>query len=372
MPWTPLYIGEILSWADDFHRRRGRWPNRDDGPIARTLGLTWRRIDSALKHGYRGLQPGSSLAKLLLTFRNRRHKGYPPSLTEDLILGWADDHYARTGKWPIYSSGSIPAVHGETWSAVDHSLRIGRRGLRGGSSLAQLLEARRGVRNPLSAPGLTVEQILGWADAHRARTGSWPTVKSGPIPGTAGETWSAIGQALIVGGRGLPGPTSLARVLARWRGARNHMDVPKLSARQILAWADAHHATTGKWPTRTSGTIPGAVGEAWSAVDAALIVGVRGFPGDDSLARFLARLRGARNKQALPKLSIDQILKWIKAYHRRTGEWPKRTSGAIPEASGEMWSGVESALRIGCRGLPGGSSLYRVVCECRDKSVRGA
>jgi len=360
-----LYIGDILCWADEFHRRHGRWPHRGDGPVEGTLDLTWRRIDSALKLGNRCLRPGSSLAKLLLAQRKRRHKGYPPSLTETQILGWADAHHARTGSWPIYSSGGIHGVRGETWSAVDHSLRIGRRGLPGGSSLAQLLEARRGVRNVQAAPTLTPEQVLAWADEHHDRTFSWPTRESGPIPQAPGETWSAVAQAFVVGARGLSGEGSLAQFLARHRGVRNHLAVPPLTEEQVLAWADAHHARTGKWPTRSSGPIPEAPGEAWSAVDAALVVGVRGFGGGDSLAKLLARHRGVRNKQALPPLSIEQIREWVQAHHTRTGQWPRHSSGPIADAPGETWAGVNTALARGGRGLPGGSSLYRLVCECR-------
>lgn len=360
-----LYIGDILSWADEFHERRGRWPDRTDGPVEGTLDLTWRRIDSALKLGNRGLRPGSSLAKLLLARRKRRHKGYPPVLTEAQILDWVDAHHRRTGNWPIYSSGRIPAVRGETWSAVDHSLRIGRRGMPGGSSLARLLESRRGVRNVQAVVDLTVEQILVWADAHHARTGSWPTRAAGPIAGTNGETWSAVAQAIVVGGRGLGEPGSLARLLAQHRGVRNRKNVPRLRKRQILAWADAHRAGTGSWPTRKSGPIPNEPGEAWSAIDAALVVGVRGCPGGDSLARFLGRHRGVRNKQSLPKLSIDQIREWIMEHRRLTGTWPRTAVSLIPFAPGETWSGINTALARGLRGLPGGSSLHSVVGECR-------
>jgi hypothetical protein len=65
-----------------------------------------------------------------------------------------------------------------------------------------------------------VEQILAWADAYRARTGRWPTARSGPVPEAPGETWSGIDRGLRVGGRGLPGGYSLARLLALLRGAR--------------------------------------------------------------------------------------------------------------------------------------------------------
>ena len=72
---------------------------------------------------------------------------------------------------------------------------------------------------PRTRPPLTVEQILAWADAYRARTGRWPTARSGPVPEAPGETWSGIDRGLRVGGRGLPGGYSLARLLALLREA---------------------------------------------------------------------------------------------------------------------------------------------------------
>jgi hypothetical protein len=67
-----------------------------------------------------------------------------------------------------------------------------------------------------------------------------------------------------------------------------------LSEAQILAWADAHHAQTGKWPTAASGPVAGAPGETWAAVNQALAYGSRELPGGDSLARLLAENRGKR------------------------------------------------------------------------------
>ena len=52
---------------------------------------------------------------------------------------------------------------------------------------------------------------------------------SGPINGAPGETWSAVTSALGVGRRGFGGGSSLARLLAKYRGVRNHMDVPRLT-----------------------------------------------------------------------------------------------------------------------------------------------
>jgi hypothetical protein len=136
---------------------------------------------------------------------------------------------------------------------------------------------------------LTEGQILHWADAHRARTGRWPTSDSGPVAGAPGETWEALNRALARGSRGLSGGSSVARLLAERRGKRNKSRTPPLTAEQILRWAEAHHARTGRWPTRSSGAVPEAPGENWSAVLGALYAGYRGLPGGDTLARLLRR-----------------------------------------------------------------------------------
>jgi hypothetical protein len=143
-----------------------------------------------------------------------------PPFTVEQILAWADAHHRRTRRWPIAGSGAIAEAPGETWAAVDAALRDGRRGQPGGSSLARLLGEQRGIRNRMALPPFTVEQILAWADAHFQRTGNWPRRSSGPIAEAPGETWLAVHSALQQGDRGLPGGSSLARVLAEHRQQR--------------------------------------------------------------------------------------------------------------------------------------------------------
>src|SRR5437879_4488718 len=74
-------------------------------------------------------------------------------------------------------------------------------------------------------------------------------------------------------------------------------DLPDLSKRQILKWADAHFERTGRWPTCHSGIIAGCAGETWMAVEAALTFGLRGLRAGSTLARFLARHRGHYNRK---------------------------------------------------------------------------
>ena len=129
-------------------------------------------------------------------------------------------------------------------------------------------------------PPLTAKQILAWADAHHKRTGVWPRRSSGPIADAPGETWIVIDFALRKGIRGLR-KSSRARLLAKHRGARNHMALPRLIYRKILAWADAHKQRTGKWPTSESGSVTDAPGENWRGIhDALSLAGVAGFRAD--------------------------------------------------------------------------------------------
>jgi hypothetical protein len=282
------------------------------------------------------------------------------------ILAWTDAWFARTGAWPNLAKDVIPGTLDETWRNVDASLRRGERGLPGGTTLYRLLGEHRGVRNPNHPPPLTVAQILAWADAHHRATGAWPSARSGAIERAPGETWAAADAALRAGVRGLPGGPSLAEVLARHRGVRNPAGLPRLTAKQILAWADAHHQATGSWPTADSGPIAQAPGETWLAADAALRYGARGIPGGSSLARLLAQRRGVRNPKDLPRLTQQQVLDWADAHFRRTGRWPTARSGPIPGApGGETWGTVQTALYDGLRGLPGGLSVARLLARRR-------
>jgi hypothetical protein len=206
-------------------------------------------------------------------------------------------------------------------------------------------------------------------DAHKQRTGHWPVQAAGLVHGAPGQTWNAIDSALIVGCRGLPGGESLACLLEKHRGVRNHMRLPQYSVEQILGWADDHREKTGKWPTGLSGSVLAAPGETWLAVESALGMGKRGLPGGDSISRLLVRYRGWRNKQAAPALTIPKIKRWARAYFAKTGEWPTRASGPIADAPGETWCAADLGLKRGQRGLPGGSSLSQLVRKCREQVV---
>src|SRR4051812_46413113 len=171
-------------------------------------------------------------------------------------------------------------------------------------------------------PAFSVKQILPWADSHHGRTGEWPKSSTGPVADMPGENWRRVDNALRYGLRGLPGGSSLARLLQQARGVRNVQDLPLLTEEMILAWADQHLRRTGTWPNEDAGPIPDAPpGEDWRNVDASLREGYRGLPGGSTLPRLLAERRGLPNRLDVPRLTVEQVLAWADAHHAETGRW---------------------------------------------------
>jgi hypothetical protein len=189
----------------------------------------------ALRIGNRGLPKGfSSLPKLLFQRRGVRHKGILPRLTKRRILECADAHKKRTGTWPMVNSGAVRDAPGETWWAFGQALARGRRGLPGGSSLAQLLADERGIRNLAALPPISPRLVLRWARDFKKRTGGWPLRSSGAIPNSAGETWARINSAFVVGSRGLSEYGSLAQFLQGECGVLNRRQPSQLTTKFIL------------------------------------------------------------------------------------------------------------------------------------------
>ena len=58
------------------------------------------------------------------------------------------------------------------------------------------------------------------------------------------------------------------------------------------------------------------------------------------------------------------------AHRERTWRWPTKDSGPVHDAAGETWSGIDSALNVGSRGLLGGDSLARLLVRRRGARNR--
>jgi hypothetical protein len=223
------------------------------------------------------------------------------------------------------------------------------------------MSTHKGKRPP--PPPLSTEQVLAWADHHFEVTGQWPRIFSGPVKANPSENWRKIDNAFRYGLRGLPANTSLAKFLDEQRGKRNPSNLPLLTWRAILEWADAHKGRTGRWPDCDAGSVVEAPAETWTGIDQALRQGLRGLPDGDTLARFLGRCRQVRSVGTAPILTVDQIVRWALDHHKLTGEWPNRKSGPVHGVPDETWRRVEAALQAGARDLPRYSSLARLLRE---------
>ena len=282
-------------------------------------------------------------------------------LTAKRILKWADDHYQRTGRWPISRDGPVFAADdGTTWEGVNTAMVKGNRGLPGGDSLARLLRRRRKIADArMTWPDLSREKILAWVDDHHDRTGTWPRRGSGPVGCAPGITWATVHRYLRKGNSTLPGGSSLTELLSKDRGVREGKIV--LTEAKILRWADHHHHETGRWPVTLSGKVRPHPREDWAAIDMALRHARRGLTQKISLSRLLAEHYGKRYRATLGRITIKQILEWARRHHRRTGTWPTHHSGPVYGVPGLSWAATEYALRRGRRGLPGGMTLSQVL-----------
>ena len=247
-----LSVPQIRKWAREHYRRNEAWPTVNSGTIPGT-DEKWANINASLSQGQRGFPGGDSLPRLLHREFGVTNRLASPRLSRQRILAWADEHFAKYGKWPTVSDRRAPAKH-ESWPAINAALERGSRGLPGGDSLAKLLARSRAVRRGPHAKRLSVQIIVRWAKAHKKQTGKWPTLSSGEVAGT-NERWDNLDQLLAKGLRGLPGGQGLSSVLAEHCGVRNHLSMPKLSAKKILAWADEHYRRTGTFPTKLSGNL---------------------------------------------------------------------------------------------------------------------
>jgi glutaredoxin len=181
---------------------------------------------------------------------------------------------------------------------------------------------------------------------------------------------------------------------------------------QILEWADAYHARTGRWPRWGSGPVTDAPGCAvtWAMVDRSLRGPASRQRVGSGLGRFLSEHRapppeerpstpdpaakkqspaaaerrsllrsaaaaGKASREAMGgraspyrRYTLEEIVRWAEAHRTATGAWPTRDSGPITEAPEQLWRDVDIALVVGSRGLAGGSSLAALLAARGSES----
>lgn len=222
-------------------------------------------------------------------------------------------------------------------------------------------------------PNPTPDRIREAVQAYRDVHGKNPVYTGGDATSYFGypETWAAIGQCLDLGLRGMPGGSSLHKFLVEQGFAKPIPTKPRLSnsviRRSVLKYT---RANSGKMPTIRSGDATPYFGypDTWKSVHQALAHGYRGMPGGSSLSKFLSN-HGFKPHKPRPKnkppLTMDAITIAIQRYRKMHRGNPSDASGdATPYFDHpETWTAIGQCLRIGFRGLPGGSSLSNLCKE---------
>jgi hypothetical protein len=215
-------------------------------------------------------------------------------------------------------------------------------------------------------PELSVEFVLERAREYIDKNGKKPNRTSGDVEGGfPGDCWSAYDTALNLGYRGFRPGSSLAKFLAEHLGTRNHKELPDLTEDQIVDLMKAHKERTGSYPIHSSGYVTGGhPGDSWCGYNLALSRGTRGLPGGSSLAILRKSRLGVRNHKDLPKLNEDTIVELAKGFREKNGTLPNKNSG--PASGEDTWGRIDTALREGLRGLPGGSSLAQLIRKLKQ------
>ena len=316
---VPLSERSIIEAATNFLNVNKAPPNKRSGDATPYFGLSvrWNCVDQCLRNGGRGLPGGSSLYQLLVA------------------------HGLKGGKidWDAQPLGECAD------SELAENLEISKEAV-------QKQRSDRGIPAFNLAHELTTDSILDDCLRYFKKHKRYPTQRDG-------AKWKNIHQALRNGHRGLPGGSSLHQLLV-YHGFKKEtkLEVGSLTEIQIVKAAKVYHKKHGKWPSLSS--VDAARGfdfkVSWRSINSALRGGFRGLPGGSSLHQLLVD-HGLIDE--VTNLTEVQIVKAAKAHHKKHGKYPSSISG---DASGffgfkATWMSIHSALKGGCRGLPGGSSL---------------
>ena len=154
----------------------------------------------------------------------------------------------------------------------------------------KLLEAESLEDNRFSDK-ITEETILEDADRFFQQHGFWPKTNSSfGVPDKSYESWTHYDIYLSRGQRGLPGGSTLAKLLQKERGVQNPKGKPRLTEDIILYDIQSFYNLHGRLPNkRETLPVPGKPLETWSGYNSALYGKTRGISERSSLCKLIEK-----------------------------------------------------------------------------------
>lgn len=200
----------------------------------------------------------------------------------------------------------------------------------------------RTVTQATNPPPLTYDWILTHIDLFHKKYGRPPNAASGEIAGTS-ETWARVAAAMSARVRGLPNDSpSLSAFIKRERPG--FFPSYAMVAEALRNYFTAH----GRPPTTSTPFTAYPGWKTWASADNALRQRTL-TPGAGSAGSLRQLIR-----EVLPQwrqLDLAQILTWADMYFKRHEKPPRLNSGEI-SGTDDTWRTVDSALRMGTRGMP--------------------
>ena len=363
----PVTIAKILELADACYKKYKIWPKKRSGVISSENNLTWNTINNQLLKTEVG-----SLANLLFLERDVHHHLKRNKLTIYQIIEWAKDHFKKTNEWPTYKSGAVLADYSEKWGAINSALQGGHRGLETNETLEALLWREKGVVGTLAGKKLSNKKILDLTKQHFEKTGLYPTSNSDWIL-EGKDSWSTISVALNRGFRGLPGGSSLAKLLHA-HNLKANLGARKYPSKEEIVEAAKEYKTqdkNSKLPTSKSGPFPNPnyLDLTWGAINSAIAKGSIEYTKAKTLTDLWVLEFGSRNINNLEDLSEEQILQWCDKYQEDhpNKKFPSNQSVPIVTMGTETFMSIDTAIRENRRGLTGLVSLAHLLFKKRGK-----
>lgn len=225
----------------------------------------------------------------------------------------------------------------------------------------------------MNAPTLTKEKIIEAATRFREVRGRHPNTQDGAASRyfrtRRHETWAGVNVCLRRGLRGLPGGETLKSVL---KEAAVVTEKAPLNQEDIEEALVAYYQENGCLPCALNTEMVPALGSSWATLNGTLQKGHRGLPGGDSVHQMAVRL-GLVEPVRRPDLTVEIIEEGVRRFHAEHGKAPTQLSGDATAYVGckTSWKSIDSRLRVGSCGFPGGDSLMETATRLGLRNGRG-
>lgn len=341
-----------IKWYYEKHKRK---PNENSKDFILADGTSARRLASAFRRGFRGLDGGINFPTFVNQVLDLEEKR---DINLEEVIVEIKKYYKETGKKPTTRTKEFFLPDGTSATALDLALRIGYRGLKGGSSLLDLVSESLGLRGRGQDIDLNEAKIevLNYFKKYGKR----PTKRCKNFLLSDGTSLENLDRFLKKK-KNKENGSSLSEFI------NNILGVPQkenFDLGEIRTEIKKYYNKKSKKPTEHSEDFFLPDGTTARNLANSFRKGLRGLDGNISFPEFANQVLGLKEKK---DLDVSMIIKELKKYHKKNKKYPNKRDASFFLADGTSATSLDQALRMGFRGLDGGSSLAKLIEEISGK-----